>query len=67
MVIAVPTQFTKLIHKKIHNIKNGKQKGMEGGWKLFSEAVNLRIWSVDMKTKEVKEHHWKDFLKKELF
>jgi len=67
MVIAVPTSFVKLIHKKIHNIKNGQQKGMEGGWILFSEAINLRIWSVDLRSKDIKEYHWKEFLKKDLF
>lgn len=39
---------------------------MQGGWTLFSKAVNLRVWSVNMKTKEVIEYHWKDFLKEEL-
>ena len=66
MVIAVPVQFVKLIHNKVINIKNGKQRGMEGGWSLFSKAVNLRIWSVDMETKNIREYHWKDFLKKKL-
>lgn len=66
MVIAVPTPFVDLIHKKVINIKNGKQKGMEGGWSLFSKAVNLRIWGVDMRSKSVKEYHWKEFLKENL-
>lgn len=67
MIIAVPTPFVKLIHKKVQNKKNGKQNGMQGGWTLFSQAVNLRVWAVDMRSKSVKEYHWKDFLKAELF
>jgi hypothetical protein len=66
IVIAVPTQFTKLIHKKIHSVKNNQVNGMPGGWTLFSKALNLRIWSVNMRTKSVTEYHWKDFLKEDL-
>jgi hypothetical protein len=64
MVFAVPTEFFQLIKKKVNNVKNGKFKGMHGGWTLFGEAVNLRIWEVNMKTKEVKEHHWKKLMEK---
>ncbi len=66
IVIAAPTKFIKLIHKKVQKVKNNQKKGMQGGWTLFSKAFNLRIWSVNMKTKEVIEYHWKDFLKEEL-
>ena len=66
IVIATPTDFVNLIHKKVKNVKNNKVKGMEGGWTLFGKITNLRIWSVNMKTREVKEYHWKDFLKDEL-
>jgi hypothetical protein len=66
IVIAAPIKFVELIHNKIHNVKNNEKKGMQGGWTLFSKAVNLRVWSVNMKTKEVIEYHWKDFLKEEL-
>ena len=66
IVIAVPISFFKLIHKKIHNVKNNKVKGMQGGWTLFAKSTNLRIWSVNMKTKKVQEYHWKELLKENL-
>jgi hypothetical protein len=66
MVIAVPTQFTKLIHKKVLNVKNNKKNGMKGGWTLFGKMTNLRVWSVDMESENVTEYHWKDFLNEEL-
>ena len=66
MVIAAPIKFIEMIHKKIHSVKNNRVKGMQGGWTLFGRMSNLRIWSVNMKTKEIKEYHWKDFLKNKL-
>lgn len=66
IVIAAPIKFVELIHNKIHNVQNNEKKGMQGGWALFSKSINLRVWSVNMKTKEVIEYHWKDFLKEEL-
>ena len=66
MVIAAPTKFVNMIHKKVNSVKNNKVKGMQGGWSLFGKMTNLRVWSVNMKTKEVTEYHWKDLLKEEL-
>ena len=63
MIIAAPVEFVEMMHKKIISVKNNKVKGMEGGWSLFAEMVNLRVWSVNMKTRNVKEYHWKYFLK----
>lgn len=54
MIIAVPKEYTKLIAKK--------SKKMVGGWELFGKMTNLRIWSVDMKKKEITKYHWKYFL-----
>lgn len=54
------------MHKLIHNVKNGTKKGMLGGWKLFGKNTNLSVWSVNTKTKTIKEYKWKDLLKREL-
>ena len=66
LVIAAPVKFIKMMHKKIHFVKNNNVKGMQGGWSLFGKMTNLRIWSVNMNTKEVIEYHWKNFLKVDL-
>ncbi|MFA6088833.1 MAG: hypothetical protein WC755_03135 [Candidatus Woesearchaeota archaeon] len=63
LIIAVPEKFVNLIRNKIHRVKNNKREGMIGGWRLFGEITNLRIWSVDMKSRNVTEYHWKDLLK----
>lgn len=62
MIIAAPSKFIELIKKKIHSKRNNS-KGMKGGWEMFGRLVNLRIWQVNMKTKDVIEYHWKDLLK----
>lgn len=66
MAIAVPQKFLRLMHKKIHKVKNNQRNGMKGGWTLFGQITNLRIWSVDMKLETIKEYHWKSLLKEKI-
>ena len=63
MIIAATVKFVDLIHKKIHNVRSNRVKGMQGGWSLFSKIVNLRIWTIDMSDRSIQEYHWKDLLK----
>jgi len=65
VIIAAPTDFITLMKKKIQEVKNDGKHGMIEGWSVFGKMTNLWVWSVDMKTENVKIFNWKDLKEKD--